>query len=145
MMNEEEVTRGGGVAPGMADDAAAEKGLGGQENEDLPDDDLIREDAAGRWRSCSCSLRHVLGGRSGARGVVDVCFSSFTEITRMPGYHRLVFFQNLGIIDLRTWVSSTKVCTRHVQLPIRERRICHFIVFYFCNSTYLAVIMSLRI
>jgi hypothetical protein len=72
VVGEEEVAGGGSVAPGAADGAAAEEGLGGQADEYLPDGDLIGEAAVERRRSCSCGLRH---GRRleillvGARGV----------------------------------------------------------------------------
>lgn len=55
VMGQEEVVGGGHVAPGKADGAAAEEVLGGQANEDLPDDDLLREATKG---CCHCGLRH---------------------------------------------------------------------------------------
>jgi hypothetical protein len=55
MVGEEEVVGGGGAAPSAADRAATEEGFWGEADEDLPDDDLLREAAAGRRRSC---VRH---------------------------------------------------------------------------------------
>jgi hypothetical protein len=51
VVGEEEVAGGGGAAPRAANGAAAEEGFGGQTDEDLPDDDLIREVAMERHRS----------------------------------------------------------------------------------------------
>jgi hypothetical protein len=51
VVGEEEVAGGGGAAPGVANGAAAEEEFGGQTDEDLPDDDLIREAAMERHRS----------------------------------------------------------------------------------------------
>jgi hypothetical protein len=58
VVGEEEFTGGGGAAPSAADGAAAEEGLVGKAEEDLPDEDLIRETGVERRRSCSCGLRH---------------------------------------------------------------------------------------
>jgi hypothetical protein len=59
VVGQEEVTGGGGASPGAADGAAAKEGFWGEANEDLPDDDLLREAAAERRRSSfSCGLRH---------------------------------------------------------------------------------------
>ena len=51
VVGEEEVEGEGGVAPGGADGAAAEDSFGGQADEDLPDDDLVRDAAVERRRS----------------------------------------------------------------------------------------------
>ena len=50
VVGEEEVAGGGGAAPGGADGAAAEDGFRGQADEDLPDDDLVRDAAVERRR-----------------------------------------------------------------------------------------------
>jgi hypothetical protein len=52
MVGEEEVAGAGDPAPGATDGAAAEEGLWGEADEDLPEGDLLREAAAGRRRSC---------------------------------------------------------------------------------------------
>jgi hypothetical protein len=57
-----------------ADGPAAEEGFVGQAEEDLPDENLIREAGVERRRSCSCGLRHgrrlkiFLGGARGVAG-----------------------------------------------------------------------------
>jgi hypothetical protein len=57
MVGEEEVAGGGGAAPSAADRAATEKGFCREADEDLPDDNLLREAAAGRRRFCHCHGR----------------------------------------------------------------------------------------
>ena len=66
VVGQEEATGGGGAAPGAADGAAAEEGFGGQADEDLPDEDLIREAGVERrGLFCARGLRH--GRRLGER------------------------------------------------------------------------------
>ena len=62
VVGKEEIGGGCGVAPGTANGAAAEEGCWGQTDEDLPDDNLLRE------ASFPCDLGH--GRRWGIRLVV---------------------------------------------------------------------------
>jgi hypothetical protein len=50
VVGEEEIAGGGDAAPGAADGAAAEEGFSGEADEDLPDDDLVREAGEERRR-----------------------------------------------------------------------------------------------
>lgn len=61
VVGEEEAAGGGGAAPAAADGAAAEDGLGVQADQDLPEDDGIREFAEERRRSCCCRHGRRLG------------------------------------------------------------------------------------
>jgi hypothetical protein len=65
VVRQEEVAGGDGAAPCVAYGAAAEEGFWGEANEDLPDDDLLREAAAATNGSCHCGLLH--GSRPGFR------------------------------------------------------------------------------
>jgi hypothetical protein len=78
-VGEEEVAGRGGEAPSATDGAAAEDGFGGQAEEDLPYQDLIREAPIEKLRSWSCGLPHgrwlgdhLICPRSKAVGVVVV-------------------------------------------------------------------------
>lgn len=62
VVGEEEVPGGGGAAPSAADSAAAEEGFWWEADEDLPDEDLLRETTAQVRRP---GLRH--GSRPEAR------------------------------------------------------------------------------